>query len=66
MDYTEKELEIMKEFEFWSKDEMAGSKRCYDFGTRREGLTERVKDFLRTLGEYSEDFMSYGVEFKRG
>lgn len=66
MEYTEKELEIVESFKKGFEDDNMVCKTNYDFGTRREGLTDRVKDFLKTLGAFEENDVCYGVTFKRG
>ena len=65
MEYTEKELEIIESFKKGFEDNNMVCKTSYDFGTRREGLTERVKNFLRTLGTFEENDVCYGVKFVR-
>ena len=66
MEYTEKELEIVESFKKGFEDSNMVIKTDYDFGSRREGLTDRVKDFLKTLGHFEENDISYGVKFVRG
>lgn len=65
MNYTQEEKDLIEAFDKGYNDLHCECCIIYDFGMKRQGFTQNVKDYISCMGQVVENEMCFGINFNK-